>query len=80
MNGRERGFLLLSSQLGDPERQVLTVAQLRTLALRAAAMKRPTEDRELTDADLNAMIYAHPTLSEAIHEAVLAADGRAIHA
>jgi dihydrolipoamide dehydrogenase len=35
---------------------------------------------ELTDADLNAMIYAHPTLSEAIHEAVLAADGRAIHA
>ena len=35
---------------------------------------------EMTEEDLNAMIYAHPTLSEAIHEAVLAADGRAIHA
>ena len=35
---------------------------------------------ELTDADIESMIYAHPTLSEAIHEAVLAADGLAIHA
>ena len=35
---------------------------------------------ELTLEDLNSMIYAHPTLSEAIHEAVLAAEGRAIHA
>jgi len=35
---------------------------------------------ELTLEDLNAMIYAHPTLSEAIHEAVLASQGRAIHA
>ncbi len=35
---------------------------------------------EQTDADLESMIYAHPTLSEAIHEAVLAADGHALHA
>ncbi|MCQ2365459.1 MAG: dihydrolipoyl dehydrogenase [Akkermansia sp.] len=35
---------------------------------------------EMTDEDLDAMIYAHPTLAEALHEAVLAADGRAIHA
>jgi dihydrolipoamide dehydrogenase len=34
---------------------------------------------ELTEEDMKAMIYAHPTLSEAIHEAVLAADGLAIH-
>lgn len=35
---------------------------------------------EMTDEDLDAMIYAHPTLAEALHEAVLAADGKAIHA
>ena len=35
---------------------------------------------ELTDEDLHAMIFAHPTLSEAIHEATLAADGVQIHA
>lgn len=31
-------------------------------------------------AAMNSMIYAHPTLAEAIHEAILAAEGRAIHA
>lgn len=30
--------------------------------------------------DLQLMTFAHPTVSEAVHEAVLAADGRAIHA
>ncbi len=30
--------------------------------------------------DLQLMTFAHPTLSEAVHEAVLSADGRAIHA
>lgn len=30
--------------------------------------------------DLQLMTFAHPTISEAVHEAVLAADGRAIHA
>jgi dihydrolipoamide dehydrogenase len=29
--------------------------------------------------DLQLMVFGHPTLSEAIHEAALAADGRAIH-
>ena len=29
--------------------------------------------------DLARTIHAHPTLSESIHEAALAADGRAIH-
>lgn len=53
MNRRERGFLLLTSHLGDPERKVLTVAQLRTLALRMRDMAYPTEERELTESDLN---------------------------
>jgi dihydrolipoamide dehydrogenase len=29
--------------------------------------------------DLARTIHAHPTLSEALHEAAMAADGRAIH-
>ena len=33
MNGKERGFLLLTSHLGDPERKPLTVAQFRQLAM-----------------------------------------------
>lgn len=57
MNGRERGFLLLSSTLGDPARYPLTVAQLRTLAMRAAAMEKNPEDRDLVESDLLAMGY-----------------------
>jgi len=34
---------------------------------------------ELTDADLAHTIFPHPTLSEMLHEAVLAADGMALH-
>lgn len=52
MNRRERGFLLLTSHLGDPERKVLTVPQLRTLALRMRDMAQPMEERELTQSDL----------------------------
>ena len=51
MNPRERGFLLLTSHLGNPERKVLTMAQLRTLALRIRDMERPAEDRDLTESD-----------------------------
>lgn len=65
--GKENGELLGAHIVGDGATELLTAPEL--------AM-----NSELTEADLNAMIYAHPTLSEAIHEAVLAADGRAIHA
>ncbi len=34
---------------------------------------------ELTDAELGNTIFPHPTLSEMMHEAVLAADGEALH-
>jgi dihydrolipoamide dehydrogenase len=34
---------------------------------------------ELTDAELSHTIFPHPTLSEIMHEAVLAADGAALH-
>ena len=65
--GRENGELLGAHIVGDNATELLTAPELAL-------------NSELTDADLNAMIYAHPTLSEAIHEAVLAADDRAIHA
>lgn len=57
MNPREEGFLLLGSYLGDPERKILTTAQLRTLAQRVAAMEKPMADRELELTDLMAMGY-----------------------
>jgi dihydrolipoamide dehydrogenase len=34
---------------------------------------------ELTADDIHATIHAHPTLSEAIHEATYAAEGHPIH-
>lgn len=55
MNGREAGFLLLSSHLGAPQRRVLTVPQLRTLAKRAKGLARA--DRELTEEDLVSIGY-----------------------
>jgi dihydrolipoamide dehydrogenase len=36
-------------------------------------------DQELTAEEIHATIHAHPTMSEVIHEATLAADGHAIH-
>lgn len=57
MKAAERGFLLLSSHLGDPERKPLTVPQLRTLARRIQASERVAADRELEPADLSALGY-----------------------
>ena len=65
--GKENGELLGAHIVGDNATELLTAPGLALSS-------------EMTEEDLNAMIYAHPTLSEAIHEAVLAADGRAIHA
>lgn len=58
MNPREKGFLLLSSHLGDSARRPLTMAQLRTLAQRMQTMERPNEDRNLTIADLKKLGYS----------------------
>ncbi len=60
MNAKEQGFLLLTCQLGDPERKPLSVAQFRTLARRMQAAERPTEARELTGEDLIALGYSRP--------------------
>ncbi len=52
MTGPERGFLLLTSRLGNPDRRVLSVAQLRTLGQRIRAMAAPQEERDLIPEDL----------------------------
>lgn len=52
MTAAERGFLLLSSHLGDPERKTLTVSQLRTLADRMKNAEILEEDRDLDVHDL----------------------------
>ena len=57
MNARERGFLLLTSHLGDPDRKPLTPAQLRTLAQRVRSIDRPDSDRDLQLEDLLALGY-----------------------
>lgn len=57
MNAREQGFLLLTSHLGDPERKVLTQAQLRSLFLRVQAADMPKQDRELTCEDVMGLGY-----------------------
>lgn len=57
MNTLERGFLLLASHLGDPERKPLTAAQLRTLADRIRHGQPSAEDRQLHAGDLVALGY-----------------------
>jgi len=76
--------------LGEPEGLVKTVFDAETGELLGAHMigAEVTEliqgyvvakSGELTDAELASTIFPHPTLSEMMHEAVLAADGRALH-
>ncbi len=57
MTGTEKGFLLLTSHLGDPGRPVLTTAQFRILADRVRQAVNPGEDRELTVSDLLSLGY-----------------------
>ena len=57
MTGRERGFLLLASHLGDPARKPLTGPQLRSLAQRVQEMDVDDPDRDLTEKDLRTLGY-----------------------
>ena len=57
MRGPEQGFLLLTSQLGDPDRKPLTVPQFRELAKRALSAEREVSSRDLTVEDLIALGY-----------------------
>lgn len=57
MTGAERGFLLLASQLGNPERKPLSTAQMRVLAARVRQSDPPDEKRDLKLQDLAALGY-----------------------
>lgn len=57
MTGPERGFLLLTSHLGNPARKTLTHPQMRTLAQRMQNAPMPTEDRDLAAHDLIKLGY-----------------------
>ena len=58
MRGAERGFLLLGSLLGNPERRPLTTAQLRLLAQRVQLMEHWDPDRDLEMEDLLRIGYS----------------------
>lgn len=57
MTGAEKGFLLLTSHLGNPHRPVLTTAQFRMLATRIQHAEKPRDNREMTVTDLLALGY-----------------------
>lgn len=57
MTGAERGFLLLTSQLGDPARKPLTAAQFRELTHRVKDMTFREENRDIYARDFIAMGY-----------------------
>ena len=59
ISAKEAGFLLLTSKLGNPDRKVLTTAQLRTLGQRMRNMPRPEEDRDLKPEDLMGLGYSY---------------------
>lgn len=61
MNPRERGFLLLTSRLGNPDRQVLSTAQLRMLALRMRGRECAQPEQEMTRQDFIELGYDRET-------------------
>ena len=65
MRPAEQGFLLLTSHLGDPDRPVLTIAQLRNLAMRIRSAQREAGDQDITREILMGMGYA-PAMAERI--------------
>ena len=65
MNSREKGFLLLTSHLGDPSRKPLSVAQLRNLAGRVRNLDLTDPNRNILPADLVRLGYA-PDMAQRI--------------
>ena len=67
MTGAERGFLLLTSHLGNPMRRTLTVAQFRLLTERMQAASHNPEDRDLEPEDLKALGYGTEMAERIVH-------------
>ena len=64
--GKQHGELLGAHIIGDNATELIAEMGLAI-------------DQELTGEEIHATIHAHPTMSEVIHEATLAAAGHAIH-
>ena len=64
MTGPESGFLLLTSQLGNPGRKPLSTAQFRILASRVRMWEPDNLDRDLTAQDLVNMGYGRGLASQ----------------
>lgn len=60
MTGAERGFLMLTGTLGNPDRKPLSTAQMRILGARVSASTKISADRELEVRDLISLGYAEP--------------------
>jgi len=75
--GESEGFAKLL--FGEPHGELLGAHLIGDNATELIAEMGLALDQELTREELHATIHAHPTLSEVIHEAALAAEGRAIH-
>lgn len=58
MTAGERGFLLLGSHLGDPERKILSPAQFRELSRRVLASAPQSALQEMTAGDLIRLGYS----------------------
>ncbi len=67
MRTAERGFLLLTSPLGDTMRKPLTVAQFRTLAGCVRTMEEPRAERELVLDDLLHLGYEREFAYRILH-------------
>lgn len=61
MNARERGFLLLSSSLGNPERKPLSPYRLRQLSSRFSALPSKDGEKNLEPRDLLAIGFDRET-------------------
>ncbi|MBQ2785427.1 MAG: DNA-processing protein DprA [Oscillospiraceae bacterium] len=67
MRGAERGFLLLTGALGDPNRKPMTVAQMRVLASRVRESQAVVQDRDLTAEDLTFLGYPKEAAQHILH-------------
>ena len=65
MNSRDKGFLLLTSHLGDPSRRPLTVVQLRNLSGRARDLDLADPNRNMQPEDLIKLGYG-PDMAQRI--------------
>lgn len=75
--GESEGFVKLI--VGEPHGQILGAHIIGADATEMIAELGLAISSELTLDEIHATIHAHPTLSEAVHEAALQAEGLAIH-